>query len=199
MKYRSETRTFTIYSEDESLIGARTISIVGHLTNYPQVVAQGTVEASIEIIDQCATLNSIDVPTQTDPETYYYTGSSPPLVFTLNPFVIDPADCGPLIYSCDVVESSNHNVVTNDLCSVNEGATSGTFDSVTGNYRFSSIDMQNFPPGEYTIRITGTEGTLSATYDFTITLVNPCLTATLTLAEPSLFSDQTVYRIHDNI
>ena len=77
------------------MIGDRKISISAYLTNYPSVVsAEPFVEATIEIIDQCATLKGINVPEQVDPVDYYYTGSSPALTFNLNPFMTDPADCG---------------------------------------------------------------------------------------------------------
>ena len=126
MKYQGETRTLTLYSEDEAMIGVQTITLSAVLTNYPEIVTNDPiVEASIEIIDQCATLNSIVSPEQTSPEDYFYTGSSPALTFTMNPFIIDPAECGPLLYSCEVISSSNQNVAHNDLCSVNDGSTSG--------------------------------------------------------------------------
>ena len=80
-------------------------------------------------------------------------------------------------------------MVLNDLCSVNDGSTSGSFDSVSGNYAFSSTDIQNFPPGQYTIKITGTEGSISAEYVFTFSLVDPCPNATLSLINPSPFVD----------
>ena len=104
--------------------------------------------------------------------------------FTLTPFIIDPANCGPIIYTCEVISGSR-----TDLCSFNDGSTSGSFDSVTGDFHFNSIDTVNFLPGTYTFKIIGTEGSLSAFETFTVTLVDPCPTSTLTFINPSPFVD----------
>jgi hypothetical protein len=70
-----------------------------------------------------------------------------------------------------------------------------TFDSATGEYTFSSEDMETYSPGDYKIRITGTvvEGdSISDSIDFVMTLVDPCPTASLTLKQ-SPFSDAVHY------
>ena len=63
------------------------------------------------------------------------------------------------------------------------GETEGTFDPVTGNYQFSSIDKQNFPEGLYELEITGTIGSLSDSFTLEIELVDPCPTASLTMKD----------------
>ena len=70
------------------------------------------------------------------------------------------------------------------------------FDTVTGNYIFSSDDIQKFPPGTYTFKITGTSGDFSTSKTFTITLVDPCPDSVLTLLD-SPFTDQVVWRRED--
>ena len=55
------------------------------------------------------------------------------------------------------------------------------FDPVTGNYDFKSIDMAKYPVGAYKFMITGTVGAKSVTETFVMTLVDPCLTTTLTI------------------
>ena len=75
-----------------------------------------------------------------------------------------------------------------DLCQVNEGSTLFSFSPTTGEIEFSSYDIVNFPPGVYTIKVTGTAGTISVSHQFDLTLVDPCPTATLTL-KPSPFTD----------
>ena len=99
-------------------------------------------------------------------------------------------------YSCEVVSGSRA-----DLCSINEGSTLGEFDSLTGTYKFSSVDMKDIPAGEYTFKITGsvgTDGILSTHTTFKITLADPCPLASLTLKE-SPFADQSSWRREDSI
>ena len=107
-----------------------------------------------------------------------------------------PADCGVIVYSCEVISGSR-----TDLCSVSDSATStsGSFDPVTGNYSFKTYDLQSFPAGSYTFRITGTADILSTSQTFIMTLVDPCPTSTLTLIEPSLFTDQVAWRREDSV
>lgn len=59
--------------------------------------------------------------------------------------------------------------------------------------------MEGFPDGFYTFKITGSEGSLSASHTFTVTLVNPCPFATLTLNEPTSLVDTEVWRREDSI
>ena len=48
MKYSGEDRKFTIYSEDEALIGIKTITLSAYLTDYPEVTSSD-VTSTIEI------------------------------------------------------------------------------------------------------------------------------------------------------
>ena len=52
------------------------MTLSAYLTDYPEVKSEAPeVTTTIEIIDQCSSLNSIDAPKQTNPVDYYYTGS----------------------------------------------------------------------------------------------------------------------------
>ena len=116
---------------------------------------------------------------------YIYTANAPALAFTMNPFVVDPVIC-PVTYTCQVLAGSPRL----DICSIIEGATKGTFDSITGNFVFESIDMANFPPGIYQLEITGTVGTKTDKIVVDIELKDPCPNAAISLL-PSPISDDT--------
>ena len=105
--------------------------------------------------------------------------------FALNPYVVEPPICS-FTYSCTVTVGSRL-----DLCAIADGDTHGVFDPITGNYEFYSIDMANYPAGQYTFEITGTVGNKSDTATFVMTLVDPCPTTTLTIIDPDPFADQT--------
>ena len=54
MSYDEVARTFTIYSEDMSLIGLQTFTLEAHLTDYPVTRTAVQVEsATLTIIDPC--------------------------------------------------------------------------------------------------------------------------------------------------
>ena len=57
--------------------------------------------------------------------------------------------------------------------------------------------MQDYLPGSYTFKVTGTDGTSSAYTTFTLTLENPCPSSTLSFASQTPFDDQSVYRYSD--
>ena len=107
MSYNSAMRQFSIYSEDENLVGQRTITLSAHLNDYPGIRSDDPpISATIEIIDECASLDSIISTEQADPETYYYSGNNPSLQFTLDPFTTSPPDCATITYSCEVISGS---------------------------------------------------------------------------------------------
>ena len=114
----------------------------------------------------------------------YFTKLSPSFKFNLIAFEVHPPIC-PVTYSCEVISGPR-----TDICSVDDGGTQASFHPSTGNYEFESIDMLNYPPGVYDFKVTGTVGTKSDFIIFTMELVDPCLTATLSL-QASPFSDNT--------
>ena len=187
MKYDAENRKFTVFSEEEDLIGERSITLTATLIDHPTVTS-ATETAKIDVIGRCVNLESVDAPAQQNPDDYYYTEAG--LMFELNPYTVTPNDCGVVVYSCEVISGAR-----TDLCSINEESTQANFDSVHGNYHFKSTDMTGFPPGEYTFKITGSAEDLSASSTFTIKLEDPCPTSTLELVDPSPFTDQVVYRM----
>ena len=81
-----------------------------------------------------------------------------------------------------------------DMCSVVDGETRAIFDPVFGNYEFYSIDMQSFPVGTYEFKITGTVGSKSDFITFKMILVDPCLTATMTLSQRPIEDAEYVLR-----
>ena len=187
MAYDSETQTLSIWSEDANLVGMHDITVSAYLTDYPDVKAE--VSGTVEVIERCATINSVTAPEQSSLADYLYTGEM--LTFTINPFLADPDGCEDVVYTCEVISGSR-----TDLCDVNEGSTTGVFDAVAGTYQFSSTDKVNFEPDEYVIQITGIVRDKAATTTFSLNLVDLCPTATLTL-KTSPFADQTISRRED--
>ena len=61
-------------------------------------------------------------------EPYLFTGDTPELDFSINPFETDPPSC-PVTYSCEVMVGPSF-----DMCQIIDGDTVGSFDSMTGNY-----------------------------------------------------------------
>ena len=54
-------------------------------------------------------------------DDYLYTGNNPPLTFTMNPFIVEPAECGPITkYTCEMISGSH-----TDLCTITDGSTTG--------------------------------------------------------------------------
>ena len=74
--------------------------------------------------------------------------------------------------------------------------TKGIFDTTTGDYVFSSIQVSTYPPGVYTFTITGTLNNLSDATTLTVTFVDPCPNAVLTINKPADFID-TDYILRD--
>ena len=111
------------------------------LEDYPQVVS-AIEQGQIEIIDPCIDPNEIYVPPQTDPLDYYYTGEVNQ--FTLVPFETWPPGCPFSDYTFTMMAGPRLDIV--DFV---DGESMGSFDPVTGNYQFKSIDVPNYPAGDY--------------------------------------------------
>ena len=125
----------------------------------------------------------ITVPSQQNQIEYEYTAANPPLSFATNPFIAEPNSCV-ITYSCEMLDGS-----LPDMC------TEGTFDPNNGSYSFSTIDKVKFPPGTYTMKITGSVCSVSKSYDIDIILVDPCPDAALTLLPNQIQDDN--YRLQD--
>lgn len=187
--YFASNRTFDLYSEDMNLVGQiKPYTVQAYLTEYDTVTSSVST-ANIEFIDPCPIPEDLTAPDQTDPEDYYYTGDSPSAEFTANPWVVEPPVCA-IEYSCRTTGSPMTPLV--DLCDFNDGDTVGNFDAITGNYSFKTIDLAKYPPGDYVFEVTGTVGNRSVSKTFTLTLVDPCPTATLTLNVPLIDKEYTL-------
>jgi len=83
-----------------------------------------------------------------------------------------------------------------NLCSVSDlPQTQSSIVAISGVWTFESVDMVSYPPGTYTIRITGTSGNEVQFFETDVVLVDPCPTVDLGLkANP--FTDQT-YNLFD--
>ena len=182
MTYDEGTNTFTIYSEDYSLLGLQDITVEAHLTDYVHIVTPAPLFEQILIIDPCVDYFTFSVPTQTAPDPYYYTGDAPELIFETVPFVTSPSHCAANnIYACTITAGSR-----TDLCSITEanaagGSPVGAFDSSTGGFTFDSIDIANFQPGTFTMEITGTSGLKALSFTIDLVLIDPCFTVDLGL------------------
>lgn len=161
--------------------------------NYPGTTLSPVSTGFIAFVDPCPTPESVVGATQTDPDIYYYTGSSPKASFTLTPFVVDPPICTDVTYTCAMISQPNGN--TFDLCNYNDGAAIGTFDSLTGNYEFSSETKDIIVVGLYVFEITATVGDTSASIQFTLNMGDPCGGVTLVQTSDP-FIDQT-YTLRD--
>ena len=141
------------------------------------------VDFQVDWVDPCDPLDTFAAIPVTNPDDYYFTSHSPSAQMTATLFDVEPTYCS-IAYTC-----SNTGPRT-DMCSVVSGSSSGTFDVSNGNYAFGSNDIVSFPPGTYTFTITGTtDFSVQETNTFTLVLVNPCLSATLTINKPIAFDE----------
>ena len=97
-----------------------------------------------------------------------------------SPFEVEPSECL-FTVACSVLSGPR-----SDLCDISDGFTVGQLD-MNGVYTFQSNDVGAYPAGDYVFEITGTAGThgdQTSTQTFTLTLVDPCPTSSLSL-DPS--------------
>ena len=128
MAYDAGLSAFSIFSEDYSLLGLRGIALSAFLTNYQTAATTVTLYSDILVIDPCIDSFVFTVPVQPVPVPYFYTLNSPKLIFETVEFVTDPAICAAnTTYSCEIIAGSR-----NDLCTVSDGLTIGSFDETNG-------------------------------------------------------------------
>ena len=123
------------------------MTVEAYLVEYTQIVS-GLSTTFIEFLDPCPDPEAVTSTAQTNPVDYYYTAQAPAMQFTLTAYVVEPPVC-PFIYSC-LMTGSPAAYTGTDLCAHHDGDTHGVFDATTGNFKFYSIDMANYPAGEYT-------------------------------------------------
>ena len=151
-------------------------------TEYPKVdnptVSIGYTEADISFNNPCWYPSTFSKTAQTDPDDHRYTNDD--VVFTLNPFTIEPERCQ-VIYECTEVVRVDG---TPSEIGCANFVFDGTYDNqaTDGKLTFSADQddylTQKYPPGEYTVTITGTVDKsvdqLTDVVTFTLTLVDPC-------------------------
>ena len=146
----------------------------------------GDLDLNVELFNPCENPVEMTAPAQTNPVNYLYTGANPGLIAELVPFTVEPSTCEQYIeYSCQVTQGSRL-----DLCSISDGDTAGVFDAATGRWQFTTVDVDNYLPGTYTIEVSGTVGQRTEVTTFEIVLEHPCPTTELTL-QLSPFADST--------
>lgn len=89
--YDAVAETLTSESSDEAKVDAYPMKIQAKYsgTLYPSFEYDFTVN----VINPCRNGATITPNSQTNPAAYAYTGSTPPAIFTLTPFTIDPSFC----------------------------------------------------------------------------------------------------------
>ena len=144
MGYDPTSLNYEIYSEDFGLLGSHSFSVTGILKDHPTVTPTLVTE-TIMIIDPCLDpfLLNIAPPIYPAEYSYTYTGTSPSLDFTPQAAVVDPYVCV-INYSCEIINGPRL-----DICNVDDGLTQSSYDSLTGQFTFKSIDMANYPAGTY--------------------------------------------------
>ena len=110
----------------------------------------------------------------------------------LDQFVVDPdASVCPITYSCSV-SGPNTNI-----CDTSAADGAAIFDTTTGGYTFETLDLVTYPEGDYVFTITGKVGLKEVSSTFTMTVVDPCPTTTLTINNPVPFMTGE-YVLRDN-
>lgn len=135
--YSGINRQISVYSTDESLLGAQEYSIESVLDVNPSITWQSS--AYIVFQEKCApSINPTLTPvSQRDPSFYHYGTRDSQSVFTLDPFIADPVFCS-VTLSCILIDGP---VIDFDLCDYEDSYTSSHFDTTTGRFVFRSSDM----------------------------------------------------------
>ena len=183
VRYDPTARTFEIYSEDFDLIGERTATILGYLEEYAMVTTSSQESVIIEFIDPCIDPVSVSPGSLPSPLPYEYDGSL--LEYDLRDYLVNPSVCiKDIEYTCTMLAGPV------DLCS----DPAATFDPLTGDFTFSSTDLDLHPPGTYTFEILGTVGSVTAAGTWRLTLQGPCERAdAFEIISPIVFSDTTYF------
>lgn len=179
VQYDVTTRRFSVFSENEALLGKKPIVIESYLTKYPQTSITLTFNLNILSVCEDPSVFSVTPSAQTDPDFYFYRASSP-VTFTFVEPVMQPDFCFIPTFSCAMAASSPRT----DLCDVVDGDSVGKFDLTTLTYSFTSVDVVGFPEGVYTFEITTVFGSLSNVDTIVMRLVNPCNLSELAVVRP---------------
>ena len=98
----NEASIFSILKlEDQSKVGTYSISYRTYHSDYPENYADNMNAFTVTINNPCYDASSITATPQELVDPYLFTGGSPSINFTLNPFELDPSFC-PVTYTCSV-------------------------------------------------------------------------------------------------
>lgn len=143
MSYDTLTRTFEIYSEDDALIGFKSIEVQGFFVDHPLMTSEEPKEATqIEITNACNSPASLTAPSQPAPKLYYYTEGGATVY--INSLVVYPPVCE-ITYECVSVDSMGTANTGSDVQCSDPGTL--TFDPATGRIFFESTDINAYRPG----------------------------------------------------
>ena len=93
MSYDQQTRTFSIYSEDASLVGTQDYTLSAFLTDQPSVVTD-VMTAQIEISGPCS---QVVITLDGSLQNKSYTITDFEFIYKIPDILVDPASCLPTI------------------------------------------------------------------------------------------------------
>ena len=146
MAYTSIDRQFSVFSEDESLLGAHEYTIESVLDVNPGITWRSSAFIVFQEICDPSINPSLTPVSQRNPSFYRYGTRDFETVFTLNPFIADPVYCA-VSLSCQFIDGP---VTDFNLCDYEDDFTSSHFDTTSGGFVFRSTNMAEIPPGMYT-------------------------------------------------
>lgn len=192
LSYDTETRTFTMRSEDFNLIGKREFSIQAYLTEYPSMrTTEKAEKAYLTILNPCLAPTSVSASQQASLRIEYsYIGASPAVEFQINPFAVEPPICD-LLYACETILTPGQSA---DICSISDGNSDASFDQVSGAYKFQTADKVKYPPGSYQLKITGSLVDKSDAIVIELFLIDPCPTIEMALTQSPFVDTSYVLR-----
>ena len=102
----------------------------------------------IEILESCKNPDFVEATPQNALPEDYYSGD---VYFRMEDWYYYPDTC-PITFTCEFLDGPRNDL---DLCDVSNIS---SFDAKWGDWYFYATDMNEWPPGEYIFRITGTIG-----------------------------------------
>ena len=82
-----------------------------------------------------------------------------------------------------------------NLCSYSDAYTTASFSASTGDFTFNSIDFPTFSEQSIVFEITVNSGDSSETFQFSLTLGDPCAEATI-IINPSIVASTLEYDVY---
>ena len=165
--FNSSNNQFAIDTQDLSYVDRYDVKLVASFSgeSYAQVSEH---PFTVVLIDYCAGSTLTD-PGQSSFIDYYYEGTS---TFNLIPFTVMPDECH-VDYVC--YEPFYR------ICNYTVGTTVVSFDSNTGDFSFTSSDIETFGTQSLFITITGFSGNSTESFSFDLNLIDLCEVATINI------------------